>query len=77
MGNYGNTLYNHASLPNAAHPDCTNATQQKGDFATRSEHRGGVQVVRCDTGVSFIEDAIDLNAWKALGTWRGGESYNE
>lgn len=73
VGNYGNTLYNHQFLPNSSEWDCTNATQQKGMFAARSEHPGGVQIVRCDSGVSFVDYSIDLTTWKASATRSGSE----
>jgi len=73
LGNYGNTLYNHADTPNLAASDCTNATQQKGRMAARSRHAGGVQVLFCDGGVRFVPDGIGLDAWRALATRAGGE----
>ncbi len=73
LGNYGNTLYNHADAPNPAVSDCTNATQQKGRLAARSRHTGGVEVLFCDGSVRFIPDGIDLGAWRALATRAGGK----
>lgn len=73
VGNYGNTLYNHAGPPNPPAPDCTNATQQKGRIAARSRHPGGVNLLSCDGGVRFVRDGIDPAAWRAIGTRAGGE----
>ena len=73
LGNYGNTLYNHADAPNPAASDCTNATQQKGRMAARSRHTGGVEVLFCDGSVRFVPDGVDLGAWRALATRAGGE----
>ncbi len=72
LGNYGNTLYNHYYPPNAPEWDCMNLPQQKGLFAARSNHPGGVQVVFCDGSTRFIVDTIALNVWRALSTaqWR-------
>ncbi|VTT98745.1 Prepilin-type N-terminal cleavage/methylation domain-containing protein OS=Singulisphaera acidiphila (strain ATCC BAA-1392 / DSM 18658 / VKM B-2454 / MOB10) GN=Sinac_6750 PE=4 SV=1: N_methyl: SBP_bac_10 [Gemmataceae bacterium] len=77
LGNYGNTLYNHADLPNPAGPDCLNATQQKGRLAARSAHSGGVNVLACDGGVRFVGDAVSLPAWQPLATRSGGEPIVE
>ena len=73
LGNYGNTLYNHADAPNPIAPDCTNATQQKGRMAARSRHTGGVQVLFCDGAVRFVPDGIALDAWRAVATRAGRE----
>jgi prepilin-type processing-associated H-X9-DG protein len=74
VGNYGNTLYNHALAPNAAEWDCMNGTQQKGRFAARSQHRGGVNVAFCDGSARFVAEAIDLTAWQAAATRAGSET---
>jgi prepilin-type N-terminal cleavage/methylation domain-containing protein/prepilin-type processing-associated H-X9-DG protein len=72
VGNYGNTLYNHALQPNASEWDCMNATQQKGRFAARSYHVGGANVLYLDGSVAFVDEAIDLPLWQAAAT-RAGE----
>lgn len=73
VGNYGNTLYNHADPPNPARFDCTNATQQKGRLAARGDHGGGVNVLSCDGSVRFVGDGVSPAAWRALATRAGGE----
>jgi prepilin-type N-terminal cleavage/methylation domain-containing protein len=73
LGNYGNTLYNHALPPNADEYDCLNATQQKGRMAARSTHPGGVNLLLCDASVRFIADAVEPATWQALSTRAGGE----
>jgi prepilin-type N-terminal cleavage/methylation domain-containing protein/prepilin-type processing-associated H-X9-DG protein len=73
VGNYGNTLYNHAALPNPEEVDCINATQQKGRLAARSEHAGGVNMLFCDGGVRFVTNGISQTAWQAIATRSGGE----
>jgi prepilin-type processing-associated H-X9-DG protein len=74
FGNYGNTLYNHAALPNSAGYDCMSATQQKGSLVARSAHAGGVNLLLCDGSVQFVRDSVAPAAWRALGTRAGGES---
>jgi prepilin-type N-terminal cleavage/methylation domain-containing protein/prepilin-type processing-associated H-X9-DG protein len=76
VGNYGNTLYNHALPPNAPEWDCMNATQQKGRLAARSEHSGGANVLRCDGSVAFTGDDVDLVVWQAAATRAGDEPEN-
>jgi prepilin-type N-terminal cleavage/methylation domain-containing protein/prepilin-type processing-associated H-X9-DG protein len=73
VGNYGNTLYNHAAPPNPPAVDCLNAAQQKGRLAARSLHAGGVNVLACDGGVRFVADGVSPAAWNALATRAGGE----
>ena len=77
VGNYGNTLYNHAAAPNPVGFDCINATQQKGAVAARADHPGGVNVVFCDGGVRFTRDAISLPAWQASATRAAGDAAGE
>jgi prepilin-type N-terminal cleavage/methylation domain-containing protein/prepilin-type processing-associated H-X9-DG protein len=74
VGNYGNTLYNHALPPNPPEWDCTNITQQKGRMAARSFHPGGAQVLFCDGSVRFVRDGVSPAAWRAAGTRAGGEA---
>ena len=59
--------------------DCNTLPQQglpclapSGDvqLAARSRHPGGVVVGNCDGSIRFIEDGIDLPAWRALSTTR-------
>jgi prepilin-type processing-associated H-X9-DG protein len=73
VGNYGNTLYNHAEPPDPAGFDCLNASQQKGRVSARVLHVGGVNVLACDGSVRVIAVGIDPAAWRALATRAGGE----
>jgi prepilin-type N-terminal cleavage/methylation domain-containing protein/prepilin-type processing-associated H-X9-DG protein len=77
VGNYGNTLYNHALPPNPGEYDCMNMTQQKARAAARSRHPGGVEVLFCDGSVRFVRDSIALPAWQAMATRAGGEVVGE
>jgi prepilin-type N-terminal cleavage/methylation domain-containing protein len=76
LGNYGNTLYNHALPPNSAEADCMDFRQQKGRFAARSAHTGGVMILVCDGAVRFVMDGTSLEVWQALATRSGGEAVN-
>jgi prepilin-type processing-associated H-X9-DG protein len=75
VGNYGNTLYNHAMTPNPPARDCLNATQQKGVMGARGYHPGGVNLLRCDGSVGYVADRVGAGAWQAMGTRQGGEVH--
>jgi prepilin-type N-terminal cleavage/methylation domain-containing protein len=74
VGNYGNTLYNHALGPNSRDFDCINITQQKGRMAARSQHLGGVNTLLCDSSVRFVGDTVSFAVWQAAATRSGGET---
>ena len=77
VGNYGNTLYNHAEPPDSSRVDCTNATQQKGRLTARSIHSGGVNAAFADGSVRFIPVSISPSIWTAWGSRNGGESVSD
>jgi len=54
---------------------CVNdtATNPFGQFASRSRHPGGVQVLMCDGSARMISNNININTWRALSTARSGE----
>src|SRR5262249_31001905 len=52
---------------------CTNANSGYAHQAARSRHTGGVNVLLGDGSVRFVQDAISLATWRALGTMNGGE----
>ena len=45
--------------------------------SSRSMHPGGVNAALCDGSVRFIEDEIDADVWRMLGTRAGGEPVGE
>jgi len=76
VGNYGNTLYNHALPPNSVDYDCMNGTQQKARAAARSNHPGGVNVTFCDGSLRLVGNRIALPVWQGLSTRAGGEAVS-
>ncbi len=72
-GHYGNSLYNHFYAPNAAQWDCGNGSHNKALSTARSNHPGGVDLLKCDGSVQVLSDSIDLAVWRALATREGGE----
>ena len=60
---------------NNSMPDCSlignDMTLQS--FASRSRHPSGVQVAMCDGSCSFVDNSIDLVAWRQMATSRGAE----
>lgn len=57
--------------PNTNVPDMV--AKGTGFFAARSNHPGGVNTLFADGSVHFIEQSIDLPAWRALSTRDGKE----
>ncbi len=41
---------------------------------TRSFHTGGVNASMCDGSIRFVSEAVNIAAWRAAGSSRGGES---
>jgi prepilin-type N-terminal cleavage/methylation domain-containing protein/prepilin-type processing-associated H-X9-DG protein len=77
VGNYGNTLYNHALAPNSKEWDCLNMTQQKARMAARSQHSAGVNVLFCDGHAGFISNFVAPSVWQAMATRAAGEVVTE
>ena len=65
------TLVNAYLLPNSPLPDAF--SHNRGWFAARSAHAGGVNVGLADGGVRFVADGIKSDNWRALATRSGGE----
>jgi prepilin-type N-terminal cleavage/methylation domain-containing protein/prepilin-type processing-associated H-X9-DG protein len=53
-------------------------SQDQGDFVMTpsSRHPGGVNVVRADCSVQFVNNDISLDAWWALGSRNDGQVFN-
>ena len=45
-------------------------------YAARSNHTGGVNVGLADGSVTFVQDNIDINVWKAMSTMNGSETVD-
>ena len=43
----------------------------------RSYHPGGVNVVKCDGSVQFVNDSVEQAAWRAAGSINGGEANDD
>lgn len=51
---------------------------KKAVFASRSKHKGGVTVSKCDGSVHFVSDSVDLiGVWRPMTTSRGMEVFPE
>ena len=77
VGNYGNTLYNHALPPNDPRFDCLTATQQKASCTARSNHPSGVNTSFCDGSVRFLGNSVSLAVWQAFATRAGSEVVSD
>jgi len=58
--------------PNPKIPDLA-GQMHTGFYHVRSNHPGGVNTLFADGSVRFVGDSIELRAWHAMGTCRGGE----
>jgi prepilin-type N-terminal cleavage/methylation domain-containing protein/prepilin-type processing-associated H-X9-DG protein len=82
-GSTGYQLFNHLLPPN--HISCVSykwtpfpgsgggGSYPHGSYSPTSRHPGGVNVAMCDGSVHFVQDDIDLTAWRAVGSRNGGE----
>ena len=61
--------------PNAATPDAT--AHGQGWLSARSNFPGGVHVAFGDGGVRFVQDGVNVTAWRAMATREGGEVVRE
>lgn len=70
----GQTTYNQIQTPNSSTPDCSlGAGGNTGVFTARSLHPNGVYVLFGDGAVRFVNQTIDQNVWRALGTTNSGD----
>lgn len=65
------TLFNAYTPPNSPLPDAF--SHNRGWFAARSNHTGGVNAGMGDGSVRFVRDSVLLDTWRALSTRAGGE----
>jgi prepilin-type N-terminal cleavage/methylation domain-containing protein/prepilin-type processing-associated H-X9-DG protein len=66
--------------PYMANPPCAASGGNYYVYASRSRHRGGVNVVMGDGSVRFIQNSVNPQTWMALSTTKGqevisGDSY--
>ena len=55
-------------------PSGNSTSMRTGDqYAARSRHPGGVNAALCDGSVRFFKNTINIQAWRASSTTRGGE----
>jgi prepilin-type N-terminal cleavage/methylation domain-containing protein/prepilin-type processing-associated H-X9-DG protein len=67
---HSTTQYFHVAPPNSR--SCMFPPGRIATTAT-SRHTGGVHVTMCDGAVRFVSSTIDINAWRAIGSRKGGE----
>jgi prepilin-type N-terminal cleavage/methylation domain-containing protein/prepilin-type processing-associated H-X9-DG protein len=81
MGEMCCTTYNHVSSPNTTTCAGTGFPGNMSNMAMvvppTSYHTGGVNVSLGDGSVRFVNDGVSLQAWRAMGTIRGGEVISE
>jgi prepilin-type N-terminal cleavage/methylation domain-containing protein/prepilin-type processing-associated H-X9-DG protein len=68
---HGQHSYQHISPPNGR--SCGWLQSLRATMAATSRHPGGVNVAFGDGGVRFVQNTIDINVWRALGSRDGGE----
>jgi prepilin-type N-terminal cleavage/methylation domain-containing protein/prepilin-type processing-associated H-X9-DG protein len=71
---HSTTLYNHTSQPNTR--SCMFPPGRIMTTAS-SKHRGGVNVLMCDSAVRFASNQVNLNTRRAMGTRELGEVYTD
>jgi prepilin-type processing-associated H-X9-DG protein len=67
-----NALYDHDLTPNRPTCNCSGGAIS-GVYTASSNHSEGVNCAHLDGHVSFIKDAVSIQAWRALGTISGSE----
>ena len=65
------TLFNAYLPPNSPLPD--GFAHNRGWYAARSSHTGGVNVCLGDGSVRFVRDGVNIGVWRGLSTRAGGE----
>ncbi|MCA9034290.1 MAG: DUF1559 domain-containing protein [Planctomycetaceae bacterium] len=72
-----NNLFSTNRTPNDRRFDCISPNFGCTNFAARSQHVGGAQVILADGSVHFISESISIEVYHALGTRNGGEVVGE
>ena len=73
-GYHSTTIYFHVGPPNSS--SCMYPSGRIGT-AARSMHTNGVNLAMCDGSVRFVNNSIQLPAWRAMGTMAGGEVVSD
>jgi len=76
-GHPQNNLFSTNRPPNDRRFDCISPHFGCTNFAARSQHTGGAQVILADGSVHFISENISTEVYHALGTRNGGEVVGE
>jgi prepilin-type N-terminal cleavage/methylation domain-containing protein/prepilin-type processing-associated H-X9-DG protein len=71
----GQHTYMHVSQPNTR--SCGFLFVLRAVMPASSRHTGGVNVLLGDGSVHFIQNGVDLNTWRAMGTRNGGDIVND
>ncbi len=71
----GKNGYQHIGPPNGR--SCGFQTSSKAAMTASSRHTGGVHTLMCDGSVRFVNNSINVTAWRAIGTRNGGETVGE
>src|SRR5262249_51458276 len=78
MGEMCCTTYNHVSAPNTTTCAGLGFPGTMANMAMQvppsSNHTGGVNVLMGDGATRFVQNSVDLNVWRAVGTRNGGEA---
>jgi prepilin-type N-terminal cleavage/methylation domain-containing protein/prepilin-type processing-associated H-X9-DG protein len=73
-GYHSTTIYFHVGPPNSR--SCMYPGGRIGT-AARSMHTNGVNLAMCDGSVRFVNNAIPLATWRAMGSMSGGEVFSD
>lgn len=71
----GQHAYLHVNGPNKR--SCGFFSALRATMPPSSKHAGGVHVALCDGAVRFVQNGINLEIWRALGSTRGSEMPSE
>jgi prepilin-type N-terminal cleavage/methylation domain-containing protein len=73
-GNVVSTYYSHTLTPNVKFRDCIRATGlDRGHMAARSMHASGANSVFGDGSVRYVNNNINSDTWRALGSKNAGD----